>query len=249
MSYGERAALEGVVAQLRPRLALEIGTGQGGSLECLARHSAEVHTIDLVEAPTRVHQIPKVTVHTGDSRELVPALLREFESRGRNVDFVLIDGDHSAEGVRRDLENVLHASAVSQSLILAHDTMNDIVRSGLESVDVEKFDKVVYFDLDFVPGYFVREGPFRHELWGGLGFFVVDAARSWTPDEVGRQTRFFEAYRLVRPIRDAVLEQEAAGEPVSLELASLAQSGASAEDVSRPTLGALEALRRWLRRR
>ena len=40
MSFGERAALEGVVAQVRPRLAVEIGTAAGGSLARIARYSA-----------------------------------------------------------------------------------------------------------------------------------------------------------------------------------------------------------------
>src|SRR5690348_6240653 len=51
MSFGERAALEGVLAQLRPRLAVEIGTAEGGSLERIAAYSEEVHSIDLTHEP------------------------------------------------------------------------------------------------------------------------------------------------------------------------------------------------------
>jgi hypothetical protein len=61
MSFGERAALEGILAQLRPRLAIEIGTAEGGSLSRIADYSAEVHSIDLthdelsVELPDPPH--------------------------------------------------------------------------------------------------------------------------------------------------------------------------------------------------
>ena len=47
MSFGERAALEGVLAQLRPRLALEIGSAEGGSLARIAAYACEVHSVDV----------------------------------------------------------------------------------------------------------------------------------------------------------------------------------------------------------
>ena len=47
MSLGERAVLEGLVAQLSPDLSIEVGTAEGGSLARIAAHSAEVHAIDL----------------------------------------------------------------------------------------------------------------------------------------------------------------------------------------------------------
>src|SRR4051812_27377118 len=49
MSPGERAAFEGVLAQLQPRLAIEIGTAEGGSLERIAANSADVHAVDLTD--------------------------------------------------------------------------------------------------------------------------------------------------------------------------------------------------------
>jgi hypothetical protein len=46
ISFGERAALEGVLAQIRPRVAIEIGTAEGGSLRRIARYSRLVHSIN-----------------------------------------------------------------------------------------------------------------------------------------------------------------------------------------------------------
>ena len=47
MSRGERAAVEGVLAQLQPSLALEIGSAEGACLSRIAAHAAEVHSFDL----------------------------------------------------------------------------------------------------------------------------------------------------------------------------------------------------------
>jgi hypothetical protein len=210
MSWGERAALEGLLAGLRPRLAIEIGTAEGGSLKRIAAHSGEVHSFDLVDPAPDVAALGNVRFHRGDSHELLPALLAELERAGRNVDFVLVDGDHSADGVRRDLEDLLRSGAARDTAILIHDTTNDEVRRGLDAVPYEELTSVVHVDLDFVPGYLAREEPFRHQLWGGLGLVLVDAAR---PREAGapvRQGRFYPAFELFRAARDAVLAGERA---------------------------------------
>src|SRR5215212_5835999 len=103
MSFGERAALEGVMSQLRPKLAIEIGTAEGGSLARVAAHSEEVHSFDLVPPAEKARALGNVTFHTGDSHALLPELLTRFADEGRNVDFALVDGDHSAEGVHQDM--------------------------------------------------------------------------------------------------------------------------------------------------
>jgi len=119
MAPGERAALEGLLATVKPPLAIEIGTAQGGSLERIATHGAEVHTFDF-EAQVDEPAFPNVTFHDGDNHVLLAGLLDDFERAGRNVDFVLIDADHSTAGVRQDLEDVLTSSAVRETFIVMH---------------------------------------------------------------------------------------------------------------------------------
>src|SRR5207248_2955532 len=169
-------------------------------LERLQAHAAEVHALDLVAlAPDVAARFPDVVFHIGDSHELLPQVLASFTENERNVDFVLVDGDHSTEGVRRDLVNLLASTALGSSIILIHDTMNDFVRAGVETALAGQHGRATYIDLDFVPGYMVREGPFRHELWGGLGLVVVspDDAEPGAP----RGTVCFGAHRLIRPMR------------------------------------------------
>ena len=169
MSVGERAALEGFLELAKPALAIEIGRAEGGSLRRIAAHSAEVHSLDLVAPPAELAELEQVHFHTGDSHELLPSLLAELASAGRNVDLVLVDGDHSADGVRRDLEDLLASPAVGRTLILIHDTTNEEVRAGVDRVDLDRAAKVAYADLDAVSGRLFRAESLRNQLWGGLG--------------------------------------------------------------------------------
>ena len=69
MSLGERAAIEGVLAELKPRVAIEIGSMEGACLRRIAAHAEEVHSLDL-QPPTL--EVPaNVTLHTGSSHELL----------------------------------------------------------------------------------------------------------------------------------------------------------------------------------
>ena len=211
MSYGERAAFEGILSQVKPRLAVEIGTAQGGSLQRVAAHSDEVHSFDLVAPPDEVADLENVTFHTGDSHQLVNDYLHQAADRQRSVDFVLIDGDHSADGVRRDIVDVLGSDAVTGTVIVLHDTLNPEVRRGIEAAGIADHPKVALFELDLVPGYLARREPYRLQMWGGLGVIVVDAEyRQQFPDSV-RDDRFHELFGVIRPTVDAMAAIEAGG--------------------------------------
>jgi hypothetical protein len=49
MQMGERFAFEGLLSQIRPRVAVEVGTWEGGSLRRIAAHSETVHAFDIDE--------------------------------------------------------------------------------------------------------------------------------------------------------------------------------------------------------
>ncbi len=212
MSFGERAALEGVVSALSPRLAIEIGTAEGGSLRRLAAHSEQVHAFDLsfelLEREIDPERLDNVVFHAGDSHVLLGETLAEFAREGRRVDFALVDGDHSPEGVKRDVEDLLSAEAVADTVILVHDTMNELVRAGLERVAYENYPGVGYVELDFVPGYMLREPSLRDELWGGLGLIVVESERTRPPGQSPRQARYREAHELIAGAKRTRLELE-----------------------------------------
>ena len=197
MSWGERFALEGLLAQLRPAVAIEIGTAQGGSLLRIANHSGEVHALDLERTEASVPG--NVTLHVGDSKETLPALLGTLAEERRNVDFALVDGDHTADGVRADLRNLLTSPAVERTVIVLHDTMNEETRAGIATAGARDFDKVRLVELDFLTGYMGRLEPFTGQLWGGLGLIVVDVdPESAVPSALDGDRRYFDSHAMVR---------------------------------------------------
>jgi hypothetical protein len=215
MTLGERAAIEGLLVQRRPRLAIEIGTAAGGSLRRLAAHAEEVHSFDLVAPAAALGEMANVTLHTGDSHQLLPEALARFAEEGRDVDFALVDGDRSAEGVRRDIEDLLGSAAVVDTVILIHDGANVAVRAGADAVHYGAYPKVAHVNLDFVPGYMRREPEHRHELEGGLGLVLVDATRkAYFPDRPVVEDRYYETGQLYSDLRDFVIARES-GEPTS----------------------------------
>ncbi|MGZ4289007.1 MAG: class I SAM-dependent methyltransferase [Gaiellaceae bacterium] len=188
MMPGERAALEGVLAMVKPSVSIEIGSHRGASLQLISAHSDSVHAFDLVHhEDLSQERFPNVRFHIGDSHELLPKLLEHLSTEGTNVDFVFVDGDHTASGVRRDVEDLLSAECVEKTTILVHDTLNWSVRAGLEEIDYGALDKVHFVDLDFVTGKVMREGPSMGELWSGLGLIVT----GW---DLGPESHWPEAY-------------------------------------------------------
>ena len=206
MSLGERAAVEGVLTQLRPALAIEIGSAEGACLGRIAGHAEEVHSFDLVPPTSPVS--PNVTLHTGNSHELLPRVLTGFAEQSRNVDFVMVDGDHSPEGVRQDIEDLLDSTAVARSIVLIHDTANERVREGVDAVRFAAWPKVAHVELDWIPGQLFAEPELRNELWYGLGLVIVDATRLAYLDGSVYQERYHPAAALLARARDLVLARE-----------------------------------------
>lgn len=173
MALGERAAIEGILASTRPSLSVEIGTAQGGSLARIASYSDETYSLDLdhEQAPSGM-AAGKVTFVTGNSHETLPALLAKFVEEGRNLDFVLVDGDHSRNGIHQDVKHLLASPAVGNTVILLHDTFNPHVRRGIEdALSSEHKSKIAHIDLGMVPA--VKKMGLMDERWGGLGFIIV----------------------------------------------------------------------------
>jgi hypothetical protein len=253
MSYGERMALEGIVSQVAPRLAVEIGTAEGGSLRRIAAHSAEVHSFDLVAPGPEAAALSNVTFHSGDGHLLVPQFLAELAAADRVVDFVLIDGDHSADGVRRDIEDVLGSDAVQRAVIVLHDTLNPEVRRGIEAASIAAHPKVALFELDLVPGYLARREPYRLQMWGGLGLIVVDAEHRRTFPATVVDDRFHPLFAVLGPAVDTLRGIEAAGTPldglsgdaVQARLADELAATAAERDRLAARLTSIEGSRGW----
>jgi cephalosporin hydroxylase len=138
----ELTELLAVVAELRPRRVVEIGTLRGGTLWAFAQLAASDAILVSVDLPGgkfgATHDEPDLSaryrnfVRPGqrvvafhlDSHE--PSTVEEVRGTlgGEPVDFLFIDGDHTYEGVKRDFE--LFAPLVGPGGVVAfHDILPD----------------------------------------------------------------------------------------------------------------------------
>jgi len=187
MQHGERFALDGLLGALRPRLAIEVGTFEGGSLRRIAAHAEHVHTFDLdPKVAELADEFENVSFHVGDSAELLPRVLAALARDGREVDFALVDGSHTRAAVRADGAALLAAEACRQTVIVFHDSANADVRAGLEDLKLPEHPKVALALLDCVPGYLVQahdDAKLVGQAFNGLALIVLDADRD--PDARG----------------------------------------------------------------
>ena len=175
MSPSEQMAMIFLLEHLRPRVAIEIGTRFGGSLQVLSRYCERVYSLDLdPEVPGRLAgRHANVEYLTGLSDRTLPPLLDRLQEERAEVGFVLVDGDHTADGVRRDINNLLRFKPIVPMYIVMHDSFNPICRRGLIEADWAGCPHVHAVELDFVAGTVNPSPACRGELWGGLALGIL----------------------------------------------------------------------------
>jgi hypothetical protein len=136
---------------------------------------------------------------------------RHWHKLGTNVDFALVDGDHTAAGVERDVRDLLASDAIRSTVVVFHDTMNDEVRAGLRRIDYAAEPKVACCDIDFVAGQLNHGGDFHNQLWGGLGVMVVDSENARAGATLPISRNAYALFDLVAPVRDALVAHERRG--------------------------------------
>lgn len=177
MMESERIALTGVLARVRPRGALEVGVYYGGSLSLASQFCEHILAIDIEPAVRSRFTVPKnVDLLIGSSQELIPQALAHFEQLGIPLEYVLIDADHSADGVKRDLDLILQYRPTGPMVILIHDSGNENCRRGILSANWNSNPHVHFVQCDFVPGQIIEHSiqNGRGEVWGGLALAYLD---------------------------------------------------------------------------
>jgi predicted O-methyltransferase YrrM len=183
-----------IVNQRQPRAVIEIGTYAGGTLSLLTRCAAADATVISIDLPagefgggyatsrSRLYR----SFATNDQRvELIRADSHSEETRDRvvqllgvrPVDVLFIDGDHTIEGVRRDLE--LYGPLLAEDGVVA---FHDIVPGPHASVG-----GVPTFWAELRAGHAVRE-LVRDWSQGEAGIGIIEAAEvgalpGFTPPE------------------------------------------------------------------
>lgn len=171
MCASEQIALTGILARIKPKLALEIGVYWGGSLSLTAQFSDQVIAVDIDPEIKNRFTIPaNADLRIGASVDLVPSILSEIKNAGKALEYVLIDADHSAAAVHRDIELVLTYEPVTPMVLLMHDSGNPDCRQGILSANWGASPYVQYVDCDFVPGQVIEHSVTdnKGEVWGGL---------------------------------------------------------------------------------
>jgi len=190
----ERFAMLYLLNRLQPKLALEIGTYKGGSLQVLSRYSKKVISIDIdASVAGRLKgRFPNVEFRSGDSRKLVPQVVGEINAGAEELSFVLLDGDHSPEVVRQDIENLLELVPRTLLLFIMHDSFNPGCREGILSADWTKSPYVQSVEVDFIPGVFHRYAIGTAEersMWGGFACAILTPEKRGGPLEVKQSQR------------------------------------------------------------
>lgn len=179
MTNCERFALASLLERLEPDLSLEIGTYRGGSLQVLSRYSKKVISLDI--DPTVETRLAKffnnVEFRAGDSRALLPSVVSEINSTDALLGFVLIDGDHSAEGVQRNIEAVLKIQPKRRIVIILHHSFNADCRQGMRNARWADCPFVHYVELEFIPGiyhFLAYDTAEARTMWGGFACAVIE---------------------------------------------------------------------------
>ncbi len=163
-----------------PKIILEIGTYEGGTLFFLSKFAnpnANIITIDL----------PLIRKGLGYSPAKIP-FLKSFRSRkqkfyiirknsqkistvekvkrilkGRKIDVLFIDGDHSYEGVKKDFEN--YCPFVREDGIIAfHDIVEHPKKSKCKVSEFWNEIKAKYECKEFISE--------KQEKWAGIGLII-----------------------------------------------------------------------------
>ena len=176
METGERATLIHLLSTLRPEGAIEIGTAFGGSLSAISKFSRRVWTLDKDPACAErlAATFPEVTFLTGKSTDTLPPLVAELTAARAPLGFVLIDGAHTRETVRADIDNLLRFRPTACPLfVLMHDSFNPDCRAGIAEAAWADNPHVHQVELDFVSGILHEAEGKRGQMWGGFALAVL----------------------------------------------------------------------------
>lgn len=178
MSRAEKSALIQVLDSIKPEVSIEIGTFQGGSLQVISHFSKEVYSLDISKAPEKLLSTKFNNVHfrVGNSYEILPSLLSEIEASGKQLGFILVDGDHSKNGVFKDLEAILSYPHKYPLTIVMHDSFNPQCRAGIKkAIQMSTNRFIEYAELDYITGSYSPNDNFL-EMWGGFALLIVNPA-------------------------------------------------------------------------
>jgi len=170
-----------ILGNMKPKVVLEIGTANGGTLFLCSRISSKDATIISLDLPggpfgggyskwriplyksfalaDQQNYLIRADSHSRTTLEKIKSILN-----GRKIDFLFIDGDHTYEGVKEDFE--MYSPLVEKNgLIAFHDIVVHPPETGCE---VNKFWKEIKEGWDHLE---ITKDP--DQGWGGIGILFM----------------------------------------------------------------------------
>jgi cephalosporin hydroxylase len=177
MTDAERSALYALLSELRPACAIEIGTYKAGSLTTISKFCKHVYTLDIDPSfrDTYEDRFPDVQFIVGDSAETLPPLLKEIQRLDEPLGFILIDADHTENGMRRDIENILRYIPTRPLYIIMHDSFNPDCRRGMLKANWSSNPHTHLVELDYIAGRFIsnEKGDRHRQMWCGFALAIL----------------------------------------------------------------------------
>jgi predicted O-methyltransferase YrrM len=136
MLWPERMLVYSTVYGLQPQRCLEIGTFQGGSAQLIVAALDDIGTGQLICVDPNPRVSPEVWSRISHRAQMVSApspeaLTQAEQLAGGKFDFAFIDGDHTYDGLVRDVEGTLPVLA-NDAYLLFHDAHYFEVADGLK---------------------------------------------------------------------------------------------------------------------
>lgn len=173
MSMHERVLLYGLVVGLQPRCTLEIGTFKGGSTLIITAALDDLDTGEIICVDPEPHVADEDWAAVRHRAKMVaepspPGVTSARELASEPFDFAFIDGDHTLEGVCRDIDATLPVLADSAHLLF-HDAHYYEVREAIDAAVVTYGERLIDAGLVSVFKTDDTPAPDGSEVaWGGL---------------------------------------------------------------------------------
>jgi hypothetical protein len=112
---------------------------------------------------------------TGDAKHTLPRLLARIADAHEPLGFILIDADHSREGIQHNIDSILRYTPSAPRYIIMHDSFNPECRRGIKDANWSTSPHVHLVELDFVAGRFLtEEEPDSYkQMWCGFGLAIL----------------------------------------------------------------------------
>lgn len=191
MTNNEKIVLLHLLEEIKPDISIEIGSKEGGSLQLIAEYSKEIYSLDIdPKVKFLENKFPNVNFIIGDSKETLPKLLQKLSREGKSPGFILIDGEHSTEGVLGDINAILAITITKPLTIIMHDSFNPNCRKGMLSANYKNNKNIHFVDIDFLQGTYSVSEAVNGEMWGGFGIIVLQPERNDQVPEIRQSLKY-----------------------------------------------------------